>query len=321
MPDPRSRFFPVRLHRTQSTFILEWSVPESLAPGPARTVVDALRKTGDLTRLGHRAFTSLQRLGRVIDDLEGVPPALFVFHVTRCGSTLLGRMLRSDPANRVFLEPRSLIDLLLAFDHVVDRTLARSLFRTLVKAYGLGFEPGQQRLAFKLASYCLFRCEDMWEACPETSSAILYREPLEIMTALVREPATWLYTDTPDMFCSLASITPDEMARLDIEQMVGLFLELAFRTALDHADRFAWLLDYTQLPEAGYTLARDALGSELPAACAAVLTKHSKRPAEPFVRDSEEKRRLATASMTAFAAQRLRPLYAELEGLRVGRTG
>ena len=321
MSEAQARFLPVKLHQVRSTFILEWSIPASLPLGPARTVVDALRKTGDLAHVGRRAFTPLLRLQRVIDDLESLPPALFVFHVTRCGSTLLGRMLRTDPANRVFLEPRSLIDLLLAFDRVEDRVLARSLFRTLVRAYGLGVDAPQTRLVFKLASYCLFHCERMWEAFPGTPSVLLYRDPVEIMTALVREPATWLYTDAPGMFCSLASMTPDDMARMDIEEMVGLFLDLAFRKGVGQAQRFDRLLNYTQLPEAGYALARDVLGSALPPGCAEVLATHSKRPGEPFVGDSGNKQRLATPSMRAFADRRLYPVYEELERMRLGRIG
>ncbi len=317
MPHARPSFFPVRLHRVGPKFILELAIAEPLPPGPPRRVVDALTRSGDLALVGGRGFVPLQRLGHVIDDLESVPPVLFIFHVTRCGSTLVGRMLDSDPTNRVFFEPAAVIDLLVA-DGPGDRELPRSLLRTLVKAYGLGFEAGQHRLVIKLASYCLFHYEKFQEAFPGAASVLLYRDPVEIMVSLVNGPATWMRPDAQEVFCSLASCTPAEMAQMTAEQMAGLFLDLAFHNGLDCAGDFARLVNYTEVPEAAYQLAAGLLGSPLPPDTAHLLSQHSKRPLEPFAPDTERKRRQATASVLAFAEARLYPLYAQLERLRLG---
>src|SRR6185295_8105704 len=59
-------------------------------------------------------FYSLGDLELRLQQDAALPLTGLIFHCSRCGSTLLTRLLEIDPGNRVFIEPRGLREFIFA---------------------------------------------------------------------------------------------------------------------------------------------------------------------------------------------------------------
>lgn len=129
---------------------------------------------GDLTRLMslpfNRAFeviTSVDDAARHLDEHAPLSPTAFIFHIGRCGSTLVSRILAADPCNRVLSEPAP-------FDAVVRAPLTRpverddyhSWMRTVLGALS---QPaaGETRLFVKLDSWGSVAAVELDQAFPK----------------------------------------------------------------------------------------------------------------------------------------------------------
>ncbi|MBF0507631.1 MAG: hypothetical protein HQK57_01735 [Deltaproteobacteria bacterium] len=309
--------FPIRLFSVGERFLIEWGLPET---GDALTdtpFMKELREKNAVAQIGGRSFTPLLALAEFGAKFKALAPALFIFHATRCGSTLLARMIESHGANRVFIEPRSVITLLLNLPSSRELELKSDLIRSLIGAYGLGAPSGQKKLVFKFASACNFHIEALKAAFPDTPCVFLYRDPVEILVSLVTEPATWLYENGAEILSHILPHLKKELKNLSIEQLACRYLERIFRHMLEQADGSLKLINYTELPQAGIDLARDFLSCDIQEECRDILGRHSKKPGELFVPDTDRKRRLASPMVLELAENYLIPLYRALEKKRI----
>ena len=99
--------------------------------------------------MGGRPVRPLVRTGlealRALDSEPSLDPAGMIFHLSRCGSTLVSRLLGTLPGVVVVSEPAPLNALLgLAPDEIEDATLIK-LVRLVVGALGRSFPCGAQR--------------------------------------------------------------------------------------------------------------------------------------------------------------------------------
>lgn len=308
--------FPVRLHAVGSGFLLEWALTETGDSAPDIPFVNALRKRKEIVEFGERTFTPLLPLNRIIAKCRALVPTLFIFHATRCGSTLLARMLESQAVNRVFIEPRAVTSLLFSTRRSQNQESRATHLRALIGAYGLGAPSGQRNLVFKFASLCNYHLDTIGEAFPDTARVFLYRDPIEIVAALVREPANYLGEDRAEILNDCLPCPRAELKSLDLEHLACLYLEQTFTCALERASSFSRLINYTELPQAGHELARTFLDCDIEASSAPLLGVHSKKHGVPFIADSGQKQGLASPLVRELAECRLYPLYRRLEAWR-----
>jgi hypothetical protein len=309
--------FPRKLFTVGDRYLLEWILPE---PGNGVTepqFIKVLREKKQISHIGGHSFIPLSSLGEALAAPGVLNPKLFIYHATRCGSTLLGQMLRSKAENRVFNEPRAVTELLMDIRSINDQNSQKMNLRNMIGAFGLGAPPWQKNLVFKFASLCNFYFDDIHEAFPNTPSVFIYRDPVEIMVGLVTGPAQWLYDIHFDKLRNVLPWSKNEAAALDFEHLSCLYLERQFQWALDRADAFDRLVNYTELPEAAFEIANIILESDIREACEEILPWNSKRPGKPFVPDSQKKQGMASAQIRELAETRLYPLYRELEAIRV----
>jgi len=309
--------FPRKLFTVGDRYLLEWIMPEAVDGAPELPFIQALREKNQISQVGGRSFIPLSSLAEALAAPEAMSPKLFIYHATRCGSTLLGRMLRSNDENRVFNEPSAVTRLLMSIKSIDDQTIDLIHLRNMIGAFGLGAPPWQKNLVFKFASLCNFYFGDIHGAFPNTPSVFIYRDPVEIMVGLVTEPAMWLYDIHYEKLAKVLPWSQQEAATLDLEHLSCLYLERQFQWALDRAEAFDRLVNYTELPEAAFEIADSFLESNIREQCSEVLPWNAKKPDKPFVPDSSKKQGLASALVRELAETRLYPLYRELETIRV----
>jgi hypothetical protein len=233
-------------------------------------------------------------------DLDAAPslePAGLIFHFSRCGSTLLSRLLATLPGVVVVAEPAPLNTLLgLDPEHVDQDALVKTV-RLLVRALGRCRHGDERRLVLKCTSWNVLRRDVLAAAFPETPWSWVQRDPVRVLASLLAEPPGWLGTGSaPRKAARLFGIDPalvPTMGRAEFaSRALGAMLEAA---AAEAAGRL--VIDYADLPDAAWVRAAPHFGLEAsPAAIDRMLEQsrfYSKDPTRrAFAGDAAQDRPL-----------------------------
>lgn len=105
-------------------------------------------------------------------------PSGLVFHMSRCGSTLVARMLAASSRHRVLSEPEPLDALLRLPGTAVPPGRRPTWLRGLVSSWA---PPPPGRLFLKLEALSTLSLPLLREAFPSTPRVFLYRDPVEVL--------------------------------------------------------------------------------------------------------------------------------------------
>jgi len=297
---------PIRVH-SQEEPVVEWCWMDGLTfsePFFVQTVERALTTPFSLL---FRRETSIDALGELEPGLE---PSGFVFHVSRCGSTLVSGMLASLSRHLVLSEP-------LPVDHVLRADASGDdrvrWLRWIVSALGRPRSGDERAYVLKL---------DAWNACslglvrrafPDVPWAFIFREPVEVLVSHMRQRGAHMVPGAIDP--RLFGLDPGSIAQMPSEEYCARVLAAICRSALEHRDDRALFLDYRELPQAVDRIA-EAFGLECDeeelAHMQGLARFHAKNPHLSFSDDREEKEREASPALREAADRWVRPLYEEL---------
>jgi hypothetical protein len=243
-----ARWTPVRLDFSGPTPAIDWADLSSerfvdpffdqtiarWAPGPhARPVV----------RTGLDALDAL-------DSEPSLEPAGMIFHLSRCGSTLVSRLLGTLPGVVVVAEP-SPLNAVLGLDpaRIDDATLVR-LVRLVVRALGRRRHGDEERLVLKCTSWNIRRRAILAAAFPETPWIWVQRDPARVLASLLAIPPGWLRLQTQPLYAArrfgLDPVAIPAMPRPEFAaRVLASMLEAA---ATDPSGRLC--IDYGEMPAA-----------------------------------------------------------------------
>jgi hypothetical protein len=280
-----------------------------------------------VARLLPKPFNRLFRYTTPIDaligrlhDHPGLTPNGFIFHMSRCGSTLLSQMLAAMPHTIVVSEAAPI-------DAVVQARFTRpdlgdeqhaAWLRGMIGALGQPRSGGERHYVVKLDSWHTLALPLFRRAFPMTPWIFLYRDPLEVLVSQLRRRGQHMVPGLMDHVFGFA----EQQAAQPPPAYCADVLERICNGALRHyAPGAALLVNYRQLPAALWT---DVL-PHFAVACSAsdrtamadAARYDAKRPELPFGNDTNTKRQAATDEIRA-AARPLDALHARLEALRQG---
>lgn len=252
-----------------------------------------------------------------IDDAaaEGAPePDGFIFHMSRCGSTLASRMLAALPGATVVSEAApldSMARIAAGADWPEDRRIAG--LRAMVGALGRRREPGARRFFVKLNAWHALELALFRLAFPLVPWVFLYREPAEVLASQMVLRGTELNPQAmPPGFYGI-----EDAAGLSGADYCALALARICAAALDAPDG-GLFVDYAELPDAvaGRILPHFGLAAS-PAErrmMDAITGRHAKRPESAF----DPAASAIGAEVRAAAERHLSAVYRRLETLRAG---
>ena len=281
---------------------------------------------GDVQRAMFRPFNRLFRyttpIARLPEWLQHHPPLRpsgFIFHMSRCGSTLVSQMLSAVETNVVVSEASPI-------DAVVRARQARpdlsedEQARWLAWMIGAVGQPraGERRLFVKLDCWHTLALPLFRRAFPDVPWTFLYRDPVEVLVSQRQMPGVQMVPGllAPELFGVTPSYDPPD------DYCARVLASICAPIAQQHAMGGGLLVNYHQLPEAveksilpHFGVASDEADR---AAMAAAARYDAKTPGFEFAPDSEQKQRAATSATRAAAAERLGDIYSRLEALRLG---
>ena len=250
---------------------------------------------------GAEATTSLEAL-----SASPAEPTALIFHVSRCGSTLVSRMLAALP-DALAISEAPVLDQSLRWPGLADDDPRIALLRGLTGAWRATQADPPARLYVKLDCWHLFHLPLLRRAFPETPMLFLHRDPVEVLVSLMRQPSMTLIRGT----VTSEQLGMGEAARdaLSREEHAAAILGALFRTACAHRGQLTGL-DYADLPEAVLTTAPGRpFTADEQAQMWAAAGRDAKAPEQAFASDVADKRRAASPSILAAVARWTQPDY------------
>ena len=226
--------FPFKLHHAGTSQLIEWA-------GIGGDRCRALEQELALGDVGSPMLCSLAQVPELISHHGAALPALFIFHASRCGSSLAAAHFESDPGNRVFFEPLTLTHYLLGRRWEIRTETTRNL----IAAHGLGAARRPSRLIIKFTSRVTPFAARIREAFPEVPTLFLYREPVEILASLWQSLPGYLTTEPSSVTRGYLGVS--ESMTLLPEELAARVVQRTLETVAESPETFDYLVNYNEL--------------------------------------------------------------------------
>jgi hypothetical protein len=284
---------------------------------------------GSVQRCLFRPFNRLFRYSTPITKLAdwlqvhpGLRPSGFIFHMSRCGSTLVTQMLAAQAANVVISEA-SPIDAIVRARYARPDLSGEQQALWLIWMIGALGQPrcgDESHYFIKLDCWHTLALPLFRQAFPDVPWVFLYRDPVEVLVSQSRMPGMQMIPGVlgPDLFGVASSsdlLQPEDYCARVLARICEPVLQ-------NYAKGTSLLVDYRQLPLALWTTIMPHFGMECSnsdrAAMAEVARHDAKAPSFQFTPDVEAKQQEASATTRSVADARLGDIYRRLETLRLG---
>ena len=245
---------------------------------------------------------------------DGLAPDVFVFHVSRCGSTLLSQLLSSLPQCIVMSEP-PVIDSLLRLHHDGgDPAAGVDLLRQAILALGQRRSGEETHFIIKFDCWHIHSLAVLQLAFPGTPCLFVYREPLAVLASHQRQRGPQMVAGM--LHPAQLPLPAHRLAPGDIDGYTGLVLASLFNAALPHAATGQLqLIHYKQLPDILFSDLLTRFGITPTTTQLQAMRARAGVHAKYGTAYHGDPPLSATDGLAAIAAQ-LQPAYQALEALR-----
>lgn len=268
------------------------------APFYRLSVLELLRQNPGNTR----NRTTLEMVHHVAEALDSVPPTGFIFHMSRCGSTLVSNALQCLEDTFVASEPQPICELLSPVSQGWTRAprgwAARrsALLRSMVHVFGQRRQGKDHRYFIKFTSTNALQLDLVRRLWPEVPWLFVYRNPVDVVVSNLARLPSWMQL-SPEQAAFLFGWPLDSVPGLSPEaycaRAVGQYCEAAVR----NANARAHFLNYEDLDPERLLAVLGEFGVQPSDAEKARISKsmkqYSKDPRRTFQEDSQLKRRIA----------------------------
>jgi hypothetical protein len=283
------------------------------------TIGRCVRHPADLL---FRHQTPLEKLGEIAAAQPGVAPTGFIFHMSRCGSTLLCQMLAASVKNIVISEASPIDTILRAHfrqTNISDEERVQWL-RWMVAALGWRRHPAEKHLFIKFDCWHTLSLPLIERAFPGVPWVFLYRDPLEVLASHQNHCGPQMVPGLLDP--SLFGWDAPTVRAMTLEEYGARALAKICEAPVTQAQRgMGKLVNYRQLPGEVWPALLQHWGVEFSPEESVEMMKaarlNAKNPALPFEEDSQAKRQGASEATRALARQWLEEIYVKLEGRRM----
>lgn len=263
----------------------------------------------------YKVVSTLDILPEWSKQVESIAPSAFIFHVSRCGSTLVSQMLGLNPENISLAEVPFLDEILRLKIKGIEQDEEKidELFGAALQFYGAKRTGKEKRLFVKTDSWHFLFYAQLRALFPDTPFIILYRAPEEVLYSQQRRRGIQAVPGVlePGLF-NFSTV------HATLDAYMGMVLERYYNSIIDilQKDNNCLLLNYSE----GIAAMMDKI-----AACTGMPVEdayreqikershyHAKEPQEIF------KEKYATELLDIPNMAQLHGLYKHIETIRTG---
>jgi hypothetical protein len=317
---PPRHWLPIGTAAAPGATCVDWGW---LGPKPlgAPFYEDAVRRAWALPF--NRVFryrTGLRDLIAQAETADSLKPSGFIFHMSRCGSTLAAQMLAAL-SDCVVIAEAAPIDAVTQLGRGLAPEDAVRALRAMIAAFGRKRAGHERRYVIKLDCWHTLALPLFRHAFPDVPWVFLYRDPVEVLVSQMRQRGTQMVPQyMPPSFFGL-----DAADYLMDEDYCARVLGVICRAVIDHHEMGrqdlggGLILNYRQLPDAVCSAIMPhfgmACGEEERQRMGQIAQQDAKSPTLPFASDTDGKQREATDKIRRAADRHLGEIYNRLEAL------
>ena len=290
------------------------------------------QQTVDRVRAEHpereERFTEFDTLVQLEKTFDSVAPTGFIFHSSRCGSTVLANACRAITGSIVLSEPPSVDKVIARFvtdvdEHGTKEKLYSVFLRAIVKALGQRRTGDERRLFVKFACCSVAQIERIRRIWPNVPWVFLYRDPVETIVSNVQNLPAWLLDEDRRVLATITGTSIGAVAAMTIEELCARAIGSFYRTAHLVANDRALLLNYSQLSVAEIAKVMQFFGVKPAATEMEIIDRQSQTYSKslaatrPFVADAAAKQRAASDRVREMADRWAGEPYRLLEQKRL----
>ena len=197
-------------------------------------------------------FTEFDVLLQLEKLLDSVKPSGFIFHSSRCGSTLLANACRAV-SNSIVLSEAPAIDKLIArfITDAAEGGVKESRYcvflRGVVHALGQRRTGNEKHLFIKFACCSFSQIERITRIWPNVPWLFLYRDPIETIVSNMTDVPPWLIDNDRRVLASIIGVSPAAASVMSLEELCARTIGSLYLTAHRLANSNGMLLNYNQL--------------------------------------------------------------------------
>jgi hypothetical protein len=258
-----------------------------------------------------------------------IEPTAFIFHMSRCGSTLFANCMRALDDSIVISEAQPcntaltpLSQTLWPFESAAGRD---RLLRRFVRYLGQRFRGGERRLFFKFTSWNTARLGIIRRLWPATPWIFLSRDPVEVMVSNLKSNTGWMtLKGSPEQARALFGWRDADPREMSAEEYCARVLGQFCWTAMSLKGCRDMVVDYRDLNLATVVRVLSTLGIEPTCAETARLAARfgidAKDPGQTrrFEADGGHQKTRATTYQREMALKWAYPAYERLHEERPG---
>lgn len=186
-----------------------------------------------------RCTSSLDILPEWSLQIDSIPPTAFIFHVSRCGSTLASQLLSLSDENIVLSEVPF-------FDEIARTYNTDELLKASIRFYGMKRNSRQSRVFIKTDSWHIFYYEQIRRLYPGIPFILLYRNPVEVIHSQQKIRGMQAVPGLIDP--ALFGFTSEEVTAMGLDEYMAKVLERYFESflAISKQDPQAILVNYKE---------------------------------------------------------------------------
>jgi hypothetical protein len=205
---------------------------------------ETIAKCRPFNNRSRKSISSIDVLPHWSNEIESIPPSAFIFHVSRCGSTLASQLLALDRTNIVLSEVPFFDALLRSGKNISPQLLKAAM------AFYAPVRNGRKHLFIKTDSWHIFFYKQIRELYPQTPFILLYRRPDEVIRSQQKQRGMHAIPGLIEP--ALLGFDENEVQHMNQDEYIGKVLEKYFQAFLQilEKDALAFAVNYREGPVA-----------------------------------------------------------------------
>jgi hypothetical protein len=177
---------------------------------------------------------------------DSIAPSAIIFHISRCGSTLISQLLGLQPANIVLSEVPFIDELLRNGFRKKNMNETLPLVKAAIGLYGTRRTAAQQNLFIKTDSWHIHFYNELRSLYPNVPFILLYRKPDEVICSQQKRRGMQAVPGViePEIF----GFDINEAIQLSLDEYMGGVIETYLQTFIDilKKDKLAVPVNYNE---------------------------------------------------------------------------